>query len=559
MHAAPPVQSTSHVPVEFDEQFTSQLVPLPSHSAGIDPMLPMCCVPRASIVQLAPLTQRSRWLRSTRASIVQVVPLPVQVASHPSAQVNAHPQPLSQVQTEPPLHPVSMQSVQPPGQAHAPDEQSVSGNVHALPHMPQFASSLRTSVSHPFALMLSQSPQFGSHMPTAHVPVAHDSVARARVHPVPQLPQFDVVVSDVSQPSEVMPLQLPQPPLHVVSAHVPDAHDSPALGRLQPVPQVPQSESVVSEVSQPLVSTLSQLPNPAAHVTSAQLRVAHDSVAFGRLHATSQAPQSVSVSSRVSQPLERVPSQLPNAASHAVSVQVPVAHDSVAFARLQDVPHEPQFVSVFSGVSHPSARLPLQLAHPASHASTQEPLEQVGVAWLVLHALPQPPQWFGSVAVFAQLPEHRVSPLAQPLTQPVEGSQIGVPPVHRIPQALQFIVVDRSTSHPSDAVPLQSSYPGSQSMIWQEPVAQVSAARVSEHAVPQVPQSLIVRSDVSQPVSVAPSQSPKPAAHVVISHVPVAQLSVALASEHATPQPPQSVRLSVNTSQPFSGLPSQSA
>jgi hypothetical protein len=60
MHAAPLVQLTSHVPVEGDEQFTSQLVPLPLHSAGIVPMLPMCCEPRASIVQVAPLTQRSR-------------------------------------------------------------------------------------------------------------------------------------------------------------------------------------------------------------------------------------------------------------------------------------------------------------------------------------------------------------------------------------------------------------------------------------------------------------------------------------------------------------------
>jgi hypothetical protein len=394
----------------------------------------------------------------TPASIVQVVSLPVQVASHASAQVNSQPQPLSQVQAEPVAHPVSMQSLQPPGQTHAPDEQSVSGNEHALPHIPQFASSVRTSVSQPFALMLSQLPQFVSHMPTAHVPVAHDSVARARLHPVPQLPQFDVVVSDVSHPSEVVPLQLPQPPLQVVSVHVPDAHDSLAFGRLQPVPHEPQSERVVSGVSQPLLSTPSQLPNPDVHVTRSQVRAAQDSTAFGRLHATPQLPQSVKVSSRVSQPFVAFMSQLPNMRSHAVRVQVPVAQDSVAFARLQDVPHEPQSASVFSGVSHPSSTSPLQSPQPMSHARTQAPLVQLGVAWFVLHALPQPPQWFASVLMLAQVPPgQRVSPAAQPLTQPVVGSHAGVPPVQRIPQAPQFMVVERSTSHPSASMPLQSA------------------------------------------------------------------------------------------------------
>jgi hypothetical protein len=86
-----------------------------------------------------------------------------------------------------------------------------------------------------------------------------------------------------------------------------------------------------------------------------------------------------------------------------------------------------------------------------------------------------------------------------------------------------------------------------------------SIARASEHGSPQVPQSVIVRSEVSQPVSIAPSQSPKPASHVPTSQAPVAQLSVAFASEQTTPQPPQSVRLSVKTSQPVIGFPSQSA
>jgi hypothetical protein len=38
-----------------------------------------------------------------------------------------------------------------------------------------------------------------------------------------------------------------------------------ALARVQTVPQVPQFDVEVSEASQPLASMLSQLPNPALH------------------------------------------------------------------------------------------------------------------------------------------------------------------------------------------------------------------------------------------------------------------------------------------------------
>lgn len=152
-----------------------------------------------------------------------------------------------------------------------------------------------------------------------------------------------------------------------------------------------------------------------------------------------------------------------------------------------------------------------------------------------------------------------ISPEAQPLTQPDVGSHTGVAPMHRVPQVRQSVAVDRSVSHPSLGSELQSSNPASQLAIAHVPVAHDSIARGSEHAPPQLPQSLIVRREVSQPVSAAPSQSPYSASHAPTSQVPVAQLSVAFASEHAMPQPPQSVRLSVNTSHPVSGFPSQSA
>lgn len=59
---------------------------------------------------------------------------------------------------------------------------------------------------------------------------------------------------------------------------------------------------------------------------------------------------------------------------------------------------------VLSWASQPFATLPSQFPHPASHASTQLPALQVGVAWLVLQAAPQVPQLSGSVFRFRSQP-----------------------------------------------------------------------------------------------------------------------------------------------------------
>lgn len=95
---------------------------------------------------------------------------------------------------------------------------------------------------------------------------------------------------------------------------------------------------MVSEVSQPLVGLLSQFPKFALHAPSVQVPVAQDSAAFARLQGTPQAPQSVSVLRGSSQPFALFPSQFPNPAAQVPSVQTPVEHDSVAFARSQTKP-----------------------------------------------------------------------------------------------------------------------------------------------------------------------------------------------------------------------------
>jgi hypothetical protein len=98
------------------------------------------------------------------------------------------------------------------------------------------------------------------HDEIAQAPVAHVAVAFAREHPVPQPPQFVSDVSPVSQPLLSTPSQLPQYALHDEMAHEPVPHVAVALAREHVLPQLPQFVSEVSAVSHPLLSTPSQLP-----------------------------------------------------------------------------------------------------------------------------------------------------------------------------------------------------------------------------------------------------------------------------------------------------------
>ena len=168
---------------------------------------------------------------------------------------------------------------------------------------------MRLVVSQPFACAPSMSSKPALHVRTSQVPVEHDSLAFARLHVVPQLAQFVSVVSDVSQPFELVPSQLPKPLEQLPSVHTPPGQLSVALSRAHTAPQLPQFVSVVVDASQPFMSLPSQLPEPGLHEAIEQAPVAHVAVAPVRLHGTPQPPQSVSVRSEVSQPVESVESQ----------------------------------------------------------------------------------------------------------------------------------------------------------------------------------------------------------------------------------------------------------
>jgi hypothetical protein len=253
-------------------------------------------------------------------------------------------------------------------------------SLHATPQPPQSVSVV-SGRSQPLPLAPSQFPKPGSHVPSVQAPLAHDSVAFVRSHGALQAPQSVSVFTGRSQPLLLTMSQLAKSGSHVVIEHVPLAHDSLALTRPHVTPQPPQSARLFSCVSQPLPVVPSQLPQPGSHVVRTHAPLMHVSPARERSHAVPQPPQSVSVVSGLSQPLATIPSQLPNPPLHVVSAQLPLAHDSEALFRSQLVPQPPQFESVRMSVSQPLTGLPSQSAQPVSHArSTHAPDVQVSLA-----------------------------------------------------------------------------------------------------------------------------------------------------------------------------------
>jgi hypothetical protein len=105
-------------------------------------------------------------------------------------------------------------------------------------------------------------------------------------------------------------------------------------------------------VSQPGAAV--QSANPLLQLPCAQLPVAHEAAAFGKLHGVAQSPQSLSVLVAVSQPLLAIISQLLKPVVHC-GEHPPVVHVVMPWGLVQASPHERQSVSVPSGVSQPGA------------------------------------------------------------------------------------------------------------------------------------------------------------------------------------------------------------
>jgi hypothetical protein len=192
---------------------------------------------------------------------------------------------------------------------------------------------------------------------------------------------------------------------------------------------------------------------------------------------------------------------------HAVPLQVSVPFAGDAGHALHDVPH------VASAVL---------LTHAPEHrcwpdAQTHEP------AWQVLppvHALPHPPQFALSVCSLTHALPQAVWPALQvkvhaPLTH--AGTPLVGADVHALPQVPQLVVVVPDVSQPSRSggVPaLQSSSPALHVYAHVVPLHEGTPVLVS-HTFVHVPQLVVDASEVSQPSvlgAVVVMQSAQPAA-----------------------------------------------
>jgi hypothetical protein len=250
---------------------------------------------------------------------------------------------------------------------HEPDEQlSVAfASEHGTPQLPQSVS-VFVGRSHPLPGIPSQLAKCVLQAPSVQLPLAQLSAALARSHVVPQLPQSVRVLIARSQPLPGTPSQSAKSPVHEVITHIPLAHDSAALARLQPTPQPPQSVSVVMLRSQPFAGLPSQSAHPVSHDAIAQVPVEQVSVAWASVHAVPQPPQSVTVRMLRSQPFASVPSQSSKPALQEAIAHEPVEQVAVAFARVHGMPQLPQSVSVRMLRSQPFAGFPSQSSQPAS-------------------------------------------------------------------------------------------------------------------------------------------------------------------------------------------------
>ncbi len=247
---------------------------------------------------------------------------------------------------------------------------------------------------------------------------------------------------------------------------------------------------------------------------------------------------------------------------------MPPAHDWPAG---QAAPHAPQFAAlVRSGTSQPLALLPSQFPKFAAHEMPHDAPEQVVAVTFAAapfgHTKPHAPQLVGDVDTLVSQPS--AVPPVQSANDALHSSRHALDThtalafakgPHTVPHAPQFPGSTLVTVHAAPHSVL--------------PVPQLAAHVPAVHTVPpphtrgipdteQAPQlALSVFVFTSQPFAGLPSQSAKPALHAPIAQVPAAHVAPAFANEQRIPHPPQLFTSVARTfvSQPVLASPSQSA
>jgi hypothetical protein len=309
-------------------------------------------------------------------------------------------------------------------------------------------------------------------------------------------------------------MQTAMVPVHAAAAGLSTAH---RWGGMHERAHPPQLLFVSSEVSQPFARFPSQFPKPAAH-RSWHVPLMHNAAELGPAGQTlPHAPQFRTLDEiAVSQPFNGSPSQLPKPPLHA-SEHVPPTHRAVPFAPPgHATPQRPQCAGfIVSAVSQPLASIVSQLPKPRLHVEPQALAVQVGLALgRAGQVIPQPPQLAGSVAGVTQLAPQSICVAPHVDTHmPTIGSHT-VPAAHGRPQAPQFAGLLRAASQPFDAFMSQSAKPG-RHVNPHAPRSHVGVAfGRGGHAFPQAPQlRASLSSTASHPFAAIASQSPAPARH----------------------------------------------
>jgi len=212
--------------------------------------------------------------------------------------------------------------------------------AQVAPQAPQSAA-VAKSPSHPSAVDALQSSNPGSQAMPHALPAQVGLAWGAAGHVVPQAPQLRASVSVLVQ-------AVPQTTLGAVQVSTqvnPEAVDplQMGVGSRHEMPQLPQVAASEKGLSQPFIRAPSQSPNPGSH-DRAQPPIVQRGALFGAAeHTVPQVPQSaVDEVTSVSQPLVVSASQSPNPKSQPASVQVPVAQDSMPLGISQTTPQAPQ-------------------------------------------------------------------------------------------------------------------------------------------------------------------------------------------------------------------------
>jgi len=300
------------------------------------------------------------------------------------------------------------------------------------------------------------------------------------------------------------------------------------------------SASVVATDSQPLPASESQSLNP---VKQAKLHIPlpHVGRAFVTLGQTRRhMPQFAMLTEMfTSQPFEASVSQSAKPGTQSRR-QVPPPQTGVVFSppRGQTVPHAPQLaVVVRVSTSQPFAGFASQFAKPGLQVNPQVPAVHVATEFATgAHALPHIPQCVvldvtSASQPFAAVASQLPNPIAQRRAQ-APAAQVAVefaPEGQTARHEPQLAMSARtSVSHPEATLPSQSPKPALHVMP-QVPAAQAGAEFAAvAHIVVHVPQLVTLLAVlVSQPLALSRSQFWNPLVHVS-PHTPTMQVRVAL-------------------------------